>query len=265
MPNRRTALKLAAASLLAGKAAPADAAPMEDAMKKPLFLLVHGSWHGPWCWTLLQESLAARGFETATVALPSVGDDAAMLGGFTDDAAAAGAAAAGNRPTIVVGHSYGGAVISEARFSSNVERLVYLAAFMPDSGRSYVSYLPPGPLPPYVGMRNDGTFAVPAGQAIPHFYHDCTADIATWAEAQLRLQSQKVLGPAVAQASWRTIPSTYVLTTEDRALPPDFQRQFVAQAENVHEIATSHSPMLSQPELLADLLVEIARQSGKAI
>ncbi len=144
-----------------------------------------------------------------------------------------------------------------AAFDERVKRLVFLAAFMPDSRSSYVSYLPPGDLPPYVGLRDDGTMAVPEGPGRIHFYADCPEDIASWAEARLTPQSQSVLGPEVGQASWRTIPSTYVLATEDQALPPGFQRTFSAQATDVVEIASSHSPMLSKPSELADILVAI--------
>lgn len=225
----------------------------------PTFLLVHGSWHGPWCWDALVAALAERGHDAATVALPSCGTDPAALGGFADDAAAVAEAAASiGGDVVVVGHSYGGAAISEAGYGPNVRRLVYVGAFMPDAGRSSVSYLPPGPLAPYIGLRDDGTMEVPAGQAIPSFYHDCAPDVAAAAEARLCLQSQAVLGPDSTRAAWRDIPSTYVVTTDDRALPADFQRMFAAQASETRDFASSHSPFLSRPGDFADLLVEIA-------
>jgi pimeloyl-ACP methyl ester carboxylesterase len=223
------------------------------------FLLVHGSWHGPWCWRYLQDALHRRGFASEVVALPSVGDDITKLGNFSDDAAAVSAAAiAIESEIIVVGHSYGGAVVSEASFEQNVKRLVFLAAFMPDGGRSYVSYLPPGPLPPYVGIRDDGTFEVPKGQAREFFYHDCAPEVAAWAEERLQPQSQSVLASTVTTASWRKFPSTYILSLDDRALPSDFQRQFTGQATNTLEFASSHSPMLSKPDELAEMLEGIA-------
>jgi pimeloyl-ACP methyl ester carboxylesterase len=225
----------------------------------PTFLLVHGSWHGSWCWDLLRPALQRRGHASFTVDLPSCGTNPAELGTYADDVrtvSEAAAAIAGD--VVVVGHSYGGAAVSEARFGDNVRRLVFLCAFMPDSGRSYVSYLPPGPLPPYVGMRDDGTFAVPDGKAHEHFYADCAPGLSAWATARLRPQSQAVLGPPVTAASWRSIPSTYVVTTQDQALPPDFQRMFAAQADEVREFASSHSPFLSRPDDLAELLISVA-------
>jgi pimeloyl-ACP methyl ester carboxylesterase len=226
----------------------------------PTFLLVHGSWHGPWCWDHVVPALKRRGYEAKTVSLPSCGTEPGKLGTFADDAATVSkAAAAIGGDVVVVGHSYGGAVITEATYGPNLQRLVYLAAFMPDTGRTYVSYLPPGPLPPYVGMNGDGTFSVPAGQARPAFYLDCTPEIARWAEGKLRVQSQQVLGQAITDAAWRRHPTTYVLTTQDQALPPDFQRMFAAQADEVREFASSHSPFLSRPDDFAELLIDIAR------
>lgn len=225
----------------------------------PTFLLVHGSWHGAWCWDHLVPALARRGFAARTVDLPSCGTDPASLGDLADDARTVAEAAEAIRgDVIVVGHSYGGAVVSEAKFRSSVKRLVFLCAFMPGTGRSYASYLPPGPLPPYVGLNDDGTFAVPNGQALDAFYLDCSPDVAGWAEGKLRLQSQKVLGHETTKASWEDFPSTYIVTTQDNALPPDFQRMFATQTPDVREFASSHSPFLSRPDDLADLLISIA-------
>lgn len=225
----------------------------------PTFLLVHGSWHGPWCWDDLRAALRKHGVESEAVSLPSCGADPEALGGFEDDAEAVGAAAAAIAgDVIVVGHSYGGAAISQAEYGPGVKRLVYIAAFMPDEGRSSVSYLPPGPLAPYIGLRDDGTMEVPAGQAVPSFYHDCDEETARAAEARLCFQSQAVLAPSSTRAAWRHIPSTYIVTTQDQALPADFQRMFAAQAQDVRELTSSHSPFLSRPGDLAELLVSIA-------
>lgn len=143
-------------------------------------------------------------------------------------------------------------------FGPNVRRLVFLAAFMPDTGRTYPSYLPPGPLPPYVGINDDGTMSVPAGTSLDAFYLDCPPDVAVWADAHLRPQSQQVLNTAITAVAWHTIPATYIITTQDHAVPPDLQRHFATQASEVYEIAGSHSPMLARPRELADLLTKIA-------
>lgn len=219
------------------------------------FLLVHGSWHGSWCWELLQPQLEDRGHRVTLVDLPSVDTDVSALGDFDGDTKVVGEAAAQLAdPAIVVGHSYGGAVISNVDYPAAVRRLVFLGAFMPDAGRAFTSYLPPGPLPPYVGLRDDGSSTVPDGQAQPAFYGDCPDELVAWAVSRLRPQSQAVLSGVNERAAWRSIPSTYVLLTEDRALPPDLQAMFAAQATETIEFQASHSPFLSKPEQLADLL-----------
>lgn len=223
------------------------------------FLLVHGSWHGSWCWELLQPQLERRGHRVTLVDLPSVGTDVSSLGDFDADTATVTAAASQLfDPAIVVGHSYGGAVTSNAEYPDAVRRLVFLGAFMPDAGRAFTSYLPPGPLPSYVGLRDDGTSAVPDGQARPAFYEGCTDDLVAWATARLRPQSQSVLSGVNSRAAWRSIPSTYIVLTEDHALPPDFQAMFAAQANETIELQASHSPFISKPEQLADILATVA-------
>jgi hypothetical protein len=228
-------------------------------MSDVVFLLVHGSWHGAWCWERLIPEIERRGAAARTVALPSVGDDPAALGGLPEDAAAVAAAAAGAPgDVVVVAHSYGGAAVAEARLGPGVRRLVFLGAFMPDAGRPYVSYLPPGPLPAYVGMRDDGTMVVPPGQARAAFYADCDDATVAWAEARLRPQSVAVAAHVPGRPSWRGLPSTYVVLADDAAIPPDLQRSFAAQADAVRELPGSHSPMLARPAALAALLVEEA-------
>lgn len=227
------------------------------------FLLVHGSWHGPWCWERLQPELEDRGHRVTLVDLPSVGTEVSALGDFEADTEAVNAAAAQlSDPAIVVGHSYGGAVISNAEYPAAVRRLVFLGAFMPDAGHAFTSYLPPGPLPPYVGLGDDGSSTVPDGQAKPAFYADCPDSVVDWAVARLRPQSQAVLGGVNTHAAWRSIPSTYVLLTEDQAIPPDLQKMFAAQATETIEFEASHSPFLSKPEQLADLLDSVAGAVG---
>jgi pimeloyl-ACP methyl ester carboxylesterase len=226
----------------------------------PTFLLVHGSWHGAWVWDHLTGSLEDRGFAVRTVDLPSVGSPASDLGDLMDDASTITSEASSiDGDVIVVAHSYGGAATSAATFGSNVRRLVFLAAFMPDTGRTYPSYLPPGPLPRYVSVGADGTMSVPVGTSREAFYGDCSDAVVAWADTRLRPQSVRVLDVEIPAASWRSTPSTYIVTTKDGAIPEELQRSFAAQADDVRTLCSSHSPMLSMPDELADLLVEIAR------
>jgi pimeloyl-ACP methyl ester carboxylesterase len=235
-------------------------------METPTLLLVHGSWHGPWCWERLTPELDRLGIAWRTVALPCVGDDAKILGTVADDARTIEQAAQGVAgEVIVVAHSYGGVPTTEARFGANVKHLVYLGAFMPDVGQALLNLLPPGPLPPFVVPREDGATEVNLTLAVDTFYADCDAATAQWAVDHLRLHHGICNVTPVTRTSWREIPSTYIVLSEDHASPPFMQRELAKQASQVREMATSHSPFLSQPAALAGLLSEIAAGAGDGI
>lgn len=222
-------------------------------------LLVHGAWHGPWCWQPVQDALARRGRKSATVALPSVGREPGRLGGLLEDIQAlqdAAAALAG--PTVIVGHSYGGIVVGGAVLPSQVRRLAFLGAFMPDAGRSLVSYLPPGPLPAFVQPRDDGCSEVNLEVADAAFYADCDPATRAQAKAQLALHSTAAIVTPAPRASWRECPSTYIVLTQDQIIPVAAQRQMASQASESVDFDSSHSPMLSKPAELAEVLAALA-------
>jgi len=230
----------------------------------PSLLLVHGAWHGPWCWEKLTPELDARGIPWRTVALPCVGDDPKLLGGVAEDARAI-EAAAGAIPgdVVVLAHSYGGIPTTEARFGANGKRLIYLGAFMPDAGQSLADLLPPGPLPPFVVDNGDGTTSVRPDLAVPTFYADCDPATAAWAVARLRHHNGICNVTKVSRAaSWRDIPSSYILLTEDFACPTIVQRAVSRQADQVIEMTGCHSPFLSKPAELANVLSGIIEHMG---
>lgn len=227
----------------------------------PTLLLVHGSWHGPWCWEKLTPELDRLGYKWATVSLPSVGDDPATMGTLADDAAAIDAAVdaiAGD--VVVVAHSYGGVAATEARLGPRVKHIVYLGAFMPDLGQALVNLLPPGPLPPFVQPNPDGTTAVAPGLAVATFYADCVPDVATWAVAQLRMHGTQPITTPVSRVSWRERTSTYIMLTEDYACPTPIQPALAKQATDSRTMTGSHSPFLAQPKALATMLAEIVAE-----
>jgi pimeloyl-ACP methyl ester carboxylesterase len=218
-------------------------------------VLVHGAWHGSWCWQRLVPRLEQRGIAVRVVDLPSVGAPAVSAADLSADAAAVRAvietAAA---PVVLCGHSYGGMVISQAATAlRKVARLVYLCAFMPLEGQSLVA-IGGGKLAPWIQQLADGRTLPDLNRAAELFFGDCDAATQSWAVKQLRPQPAAPFTEAVTQPAWRAIASTYIVCTQDRALPAELQRLFAGQASDVRELVASHSPFLSQPERLAELL-----------
>ncbi|WP_330327660.1 alpha/beta fold hydrolase [Streptomyces pseudovenezuelae] len=209
-------------------------------------VLIHGAWHGAWCWDAVVAELRQRGVEATAVELP--------LTGFAADLAAARAAiqAAGS-DAIVVGHSYGGRVITQAAIGLPVARLVYVAAYLDDPREADVpttsSLLAASLLFDGLGMRVDPQAAAAV------FYGDTDAQTATAWVARLRPMPLEHPGVSDAEAAWRSIPSTYLVCTNDQALPPVSQREMAAHASEVVEWPTDHSPFLTRPAELAELIV----------
>ena len=234
--------------------------------KAPTLLLVHGSWHGPWCWERLVPELTRLGLRSATVALPSCGTDPAALGTIADDAAAVEAAVADIAgDVVVVGHSYGGVAVTEARFDSRVRHLVFLGAFMPDTAQSLFDLFPPGLAAPYMLEHADGSTSVDPAMAIDAFFADCDPVTAHWAVSRLRLHNSINNVTPVTRASWRDKTSTYVVLTDDHSWPEAPQRGLAAQATEQREMPTSHSPFLSRPAELAVLLRDVVARTSAGV
>ncbi|WP_446219283.1 alpha/beta fold hydrolase [Micromonospora sp. IBHARD004] len=168
-------------------------------------------------------------------------------------------------PAVLVGHSYGGAVISEAGTHPAVSALVYIAAFAPDKGESVNTLIanpPPGaPVPPILPPQ-DGFLFLDRDKFPASFAGDLPAD-----EAQFMADSQvpwgvDALGGAVSEPAWRTKPSWYLVATDDRMIPPPAQRSMADRAgSTVAEASGSHSIYLSQPQAVADLIKQAAAGS----
>jgi pimeloyl-ACP methyl ester carboxylesterase len=216
-------------------------------------VLVHGAWHGSWCWQRVTPLLEKRGLAVRTVDLPSVGAHPGAGTNLSADAAAVEAVienVAG--PVVLCGHSYGGMVISRAA-AKNVARLVYLCAFMPLDGESLVSI--GGGRHAWIQMLDGGLTLPDPARTDTVFYSDCDAQTCQWAKNELRRQSVAAFEEPVPHPAWRTTPSTYVVCANDMALPPELQRYvFAPRATETIELQTGHSPFLSQPAAVADLL-----------
>jgi len=210
-------------------------------------VLVHGAWHGAWCWDGVVAELAGRGVPVHAVELP-------LTGLAADVAAARAAIAAAGPDCVVVGHSYGGAVITEAAAGLPVARLVYLAAFLTEPGEDTAGLMAGSKLMTSLVISESGISVDPAAVA-EVFYAD--ADAATVADVIDRLRPMPLDGaaPATTEAAWKSIPTTYVVCTNDQALPVASQRIMAARATEVVEWPTDHSPFATRPAAIADLVV----------
>ena len=161
-------------------------------------------------------------------------------------------------PAVLVGHSYGGAVITEAGNHPNVAALVYIAAFAPDSGESVNTLIadpPPGaPVPPILPPQ-DGYLFLDRDKFAASFAADVDADLAAFMADSQVPWGLDALGGAITEPAWRTKPSWYLVATEDRMIPPDAQRLMSTRANaTVVETAASHAVYVSQPQAVASLI-----------
>ena len=233
-------------------------------------VLVHGAWHGAWCWATLQAELDSRGIASVAVDLPGHGVSTEPFGDLTGDAAHVAAVVAGiDAPIVLVGHSYGGAVITEASavpgVAAKVVHLVYLAAYVPDVGESVMGLAMSMPtattmLASAMVMADDRqTFTIDPGRAHATFYGRCDP-IATPANiARLCPQPVATFNQPLTGAGWASIPSTYVRCTLDDAIDISHQDLMSAHCTNVETLETDHSPFASMPVRTAEILARITR------
>ena len=219
-------------------------------------VIVHGGLVDGSGWEAVYNLLKKDGYAVTIVQNPtiSLADDVA----FTKRAIAAQ-----NGPVILVGHSYGGAVITEAGNDPKVAGLVYIAAFALDKGESVSSLIkdpPPGaPVPPILPPV-DGFLLLDKAKFPASFAGDVSPE-----EAEFMADSQvpwgvNALGGTISEAAWKAKPSWYLLTTEDRMIPPDAQRLMSKRASaTVVEVKGSHAVYVSQPQAVAHIIEEAAR------
>lgn len=228
-------------------------------------VLVHGAWHGAWCWDHVAARLRAEDIPVVAIDLPGHGASSAPLGDLSVDATALRGVLDGLDAAVVCGHSYGGAVIGEgAAGHPAVRHLVYVAAIVLDVGESCVASVtavePTDASALVDGMRagDDGTVTLDPAAAADVLYHDCSPHDVARALALLSAQRMDSLQTPATAAAWRDIPTTYALCTADRAIPAALQRSFAVRASEVVEWPTSHSPFFSRPELVTTLLADRA-------
>jgi pimeloyl-ACP methyl ester carboxylesterase len=224
-------------------------------------VFVHGAFvrDGAWWWAPAARLLRGRGIPSSAVALPSCGEagppPTGTGPGLPDDVAAVRAElAADPEPAIVVAHSYGGMVVSAAAAGQpNVAALAYISSFLPEPGQSLADIsrgAAGNPVP--TRQHDDGSVSVVADDLVPRFLHDVTdPELVTGAQARLTAQSAVVFGAPAGAAAWRDLPALYLVCADDRSTAPALQRQQAARATRVIELATSHHPFLSRPDLVA--------------
>lgn len=236
-------------------------------------VFVHGAlvFDGAWWWHRMVEPLAALGLGSRAVELPScVSPSAASeknAKDMYDDADAVRAALdEEDGPVVLVGHSYGGMVITDAVAGyENVRHLVYLTSVMPDQDETMVSLGGSREPGPWMDPRpEEGTMGIKAELMPDAFMQDCDEAAVAGALERLTRQPLAVFGQSPRAVAWREKPSTYLVCAEDRATPPEVQRQHAGRAGSVVELPTGHHPMLSRPEILVRVLAEAAASDGKS-
>jgi pimeloyl-ACP methyl ester carboxylesterase len=219
-------------------------------------LLVHGGFVDGSGWQGVYKALKKNGYNVTVVqnSTASLADDVATT---------KRAIATQDGPVILVGHSYGGAVITEAGNDPSVVGLVYIAAFAPDRGESVSSLIknaPPGaPVPPILPPV-DGYLMLDKAKFPASFAGDVSLEEAAFMADSQVPWGVNALGGAVTEPAWKAKPSWYLLTTEDRMIPPDAQRQMSKRAgATVVEVKGSHAIYVSQPQAVALLIEKAAR------
>ena len=234
-------------------------------------VFVHGACvrDGSWWWHRTGELLQGQGVDTVAPLLPSCGETEAAAGaavsagpdgpGLTADVAAVRAVLAGSdEPTVAVGHSYGGIVLAEAAAGiESVRQLLLISSYLAEVGESLSSFSDGGPAPFLDVDVDGGTFGVRPERLTDTFLQDCPPEIGREAQSHLARQSLSVLQQPVQASAWRAIPSTYLVCVQDNGTPVSAQREFARRANHTVEIDAGHHPFLSQPQVVADLVMSL--------
>jgi len=223
-------------------------------------VLVHGGFVDGSGWQGVYSALKKNGYSVTIVQNPtlSLADDVAVTKRTL---------AAQNGPAILVGHSYGGVVVTEAGKDPKVVGLVYVAAFAPDKGESVSSLIkdpsPGAPVPPILPPQ-DGYLFLDRAKFHASFAADLSADAAAFmADSQVPWGVEALSG-AISEPAWRTKPSWYLVATDDKMIPPDAQRAMSKRAgSTVVEVKGSHSVYVSQPEAVASLIDKAAKGASR--
>lgn len=234
-------------------------------------VLVHGAWHGAWCWERVVSGLVAEGVPAVAVELPGRGEDTGPMGDLHADAARVRQVLDTlSPPVLLLGHSYGGAVITEAGDHPSVGHLVYLCAMALDEGESCMVVSPEEPGADDRSSEGrpdlatgliiaDDVMTIDSETAAAALFNQCDEGTTAWAVSRLGPHPLVTMVQPVEAVSWRDKPTTYVVCSDDQIVHPDLQRRMAKRcAGTIVEWDSDHSPFLSHPELVVDLLTELA-------
>ncbi|KAF2104210.1 alpha/beta-hydrolase [Rhizodiscina lignyota] len=245
------------------------------AQDKPTIVIVHGAWHHPEYFSTVGHSLESKGYEVVCPRLPTcnnaippdqtLSDDVALIRSTALKLADAG------KEIVVLCHSYGGVVSTDALYDLSVEkraaqnlkggikRLAYMCAFIPKKGEGLADIFG-GTLPPWIQPQPNKTLALVNPEN--HFFHD-TSDPEHWASLLVTHPTDAQSDP-VSHEAWREIPVTYLICEGDQGLLLEFQKMMIARIEaegvrvTTETCTASHSPFLSMPQRVVELAINVA-------
>jgi hypothetical protein len=221
------------------------------------FALVHGAYHGAWCWDALRQDLERDGHATSAVDLPCEDPDAGAER-YADEVLHS--IPKTPQGVVLVGHSLAGLTIPIVAGRTRTVLTVYLCAMLPVPGLSFdaqhadldTDFKPSES----AVLHPDGSVSWPERGAVEIFYHDCDPDVARASARRLRAQQWRITQEVTPLRRWPDGPAAYVLCAADRAIPPEYSRRAAGEQLGVKaiEIPGGHSPFLSRPRELATLL-----------
>ncbi|MGF7237441.1 MAG: alpha/beta fold hydrolase [Frankia sp.] len=227
---------------------------------RPNIVLVHGAWADGSCWTGVIERLQADGYHVTAPQFPltSLAEDVSRLRQVLD---------VQDGPTIVAGHSYGGQIMTALGTDApNAAGLVYIAAFGLDKGESLGALLSQGPTTPaleHLFTDKQGFTWLSESDFVNHFAADVEPVHARAMHAVQQTLAASAFASVMGEPAWKSLPSWYLVATQDQAIPPDAERQFAARmSATTVEVASSHVAMVSHPQEVTQLIKTAAETYG---